>query len=113
MNTSFYIYLASDNSTEYYKNSAYDFTVYLPETLKFRSRQHWQVGLGEIQYTISGDINTNMIEVYTDICAISIIHDKRKPIIRNITIQNPPLRAVTLHKFFNSIIYVPITITTY
>jgi hypothetical protein len=93
---------------EYYKNVPYDFTVYLPESLKFRSRQHWQIGLAEIQYTISGETNTNMIEIYSDVFSTSIIHDKKKPIVRKITIQNPILRAVTLHKNFNPILYIPI-----
>jgi hypothetical protein len=101
--------VSSVDSSEYFKNSAYDFTVYLPETLKFKSRQHWEIGLAEIQYTILGDINANMIEIYTDICGSSIIHAKKKQILRNITVLNPGIRAVTLHKNFNPIIYIPLS----
>jgi hypothetical protein len=82
--------------------------VYLPESLKFRGRLNWQVGLAEIQYTLSGDIKSNMIEIYSDICSTSIIHEKKKPILRRITIQNPSLRPVTLHKNYNPIFYIPI-----
>jgi hypothetical protein len=105
---SFYVYISSGDSLQYYKNKAYDFTVYLPESLKTRSRQHWVVALAEIQYTLTGDIKSNMIEVYTDICSSSIIHGKKKTILRNITVQNFALNSVTLHKNFNPIIYVPV-----
>ena len=106
--SSYYVYISSSNSTHFYNNKPYDFTVYLPESLKFRSRQKWVVGLAEIQYTITEDVKNNMIEVYSDICSSSIIHEKKKPIIRNITTQNFGLKPVLLHKNFNPIIYIPV-----
>ena len=116
---SFYTYIASDNSTDLFKNTAYDFTVYLPDSLKFqdssrlRSRStQWVVGIAEMQYTLTqGEAKNNMLEIYSDICTNSIIHDKKKPILRNITTINNGLRAVTLHKNFNPIIYIPLNKT--
>ena len=108
MNNSLYVYISSDNSRHYYINEPYDYTVYLPETLKFRQKQQWVVGVAEIQYTLEGDVKNNMIEIYSDICGTSIIHEKKKPILRNITILNPFLRSVVLHKNFSPTIYVPL-----
>jgi hypothetical protein len=103
---SFYIYISSEDSSDYFTNNAYDFTVYLPETIKLSDKQ-WFVGIAEIQYSLTPQHNENMIEIYSDICAGSIIHEKRRPILRNITLLNNR-RNVTLHKNFNPIIYIPI-----
>jgi hypothetical protein len=105
---SFYIYVSSDDSSQYYKNKPYDFTVYLPESLKFKGRQTWEVGLAETQYTLSGDFKSNMIEVYTDMTSSSIIHGRKKPVLRALTIQNLTLKALTLHKNPNPIFYIPV-----
>ena len=105
---SFYVYTSSEDSSQYYKNKAYDFTVYLPESLRFKGRYTWEVALAEIQYTVSGDIKSNTIEIYTDICSSSIIHDRKKPILRALTIQNFTLKATTLHKNPSPVFYVPV-----
>ena len=107
--SSFYVHVSSEDSKLFYDNKPYDFTVYLPETIKFRSR-HWGVALAEIHYALSTTSGVNSIDIYSDICIGSIIHEKKSPILRSVTVQDlPPDRHVILHKNFNPLFYMSIS----
>jgi hypothetical protein len=105
---SFYVYLSSDDSDEYYNNTPSDFCIYLPQNIMKKTKQ-WYVGLAEMQYSFLSSDGENVIDIYSDICYGSIIHEKRRPILRQITILDyKSKQPIILKKVFNPIFYIPV-----
>jgi hypothetical protein len=110
MNTPFYMFLSSNDSIPYFsENKPHHFKVYFPESIILKP-QSWTLALVEIEFTYSTTNNNRNIEIYTDITNESLIHGKKRRILRRVTIPTPQDKDLTINKGFFPLI--PIIINT-
>lgn len=81
MESSFYVYLSSQDSTNNFPdNSAFDFTLLLPERI-FLEGDKWWCGLIQCHLTSAPKQD---VFICTDICAESVTGSSRLPVLRRI-----------------------------
>jgi hypothetical protein len=106
----FYMFVSSNDSIAYFsENKPYHFKVYLPEPVILKP-QTWTLGLVEIEFTYSSSNGNRNLEIYTDITNESLIHGKKRRILRRLTIPTPQDKELTINKGFFPII--PMIINT-
>ena len=95
----FYVYISSSDSTNYFPdNQPSKFTVKLPETLRLHEK--WQLALCEIQYP-SIQNKPDQLLILCDLCQDSIVGDKRLPILRRMTFEDPGYRSFGVFYYVN------------
>ena len=82
-NTSRYIFLSSDHSTEYFpQNCVTDFKIKLKTALTLD--EHWYVALCDVRFGIKSADTSNSLTIFCDLCKHSFINEYSEPILRRI-----------------------------
>jgi hypothetical protein len=98
------MFLSSKDSIPYFsENKPHHFTVYLPEPLLFKPNS-WTVSLLELEFSYFNIQNNKNIEIYSDITNESLIHGKKRRILRKVSIQPVKDQDTTINKNFLPVI---------
>ena len=97
MNSEFYMYISSTDSVNTFPtNTASDFSVLLPDRIRFNPIESWNCGLVEL--IIPNELNEPAF-LCSNFCQPSIVGERRLPVLR---------RIIDLHVDPSHVNYVPI-----
>lgn len=97
------IYGSSDNSSDIYSNNAYNFSINLPERLKFHG--DWVAAITEFEGVIPN--NSRFIDIHINIIGESIVGDFKRTIARRIFKSASSNRRIA-HQAFAVEYYTPL-----